>query len=564
MRSDQLHRRSILRLLAGGAGLTLLAACGAPSPASPAPQPTPASAPPVATAAPASTTAAAPLAPPPAPAPTSVSVAAAPTAPPAAAGQPRSGGRLRYGSLDDITSLDGHIGSSPAYDTFFNLFDRLTEYDLQQKPQPMLAESWDISSDGTQIKLNLRKGVQFHTGRELTSDDVKWNFLRVRDPKIGSGTVGLQSMWFTTIDTPDKYTVVLGSDQPRPAAFDMFEYFNIVDPVTLQGPDAKTKPVGTGPFSFVEWEQGDHFTITRNKSYWQTGIPYVDDFVMSVVKDGASMMAQLESNALDLVKTPPIQDFARLKQDPNYQALLEPEGRFFYLGANTTVPPLDNKLVRQALFYTVDRKRFVETVSLGFGTPQAIPWPSFSPAYEAAKAAMYQFDLDKARSTLNQAGVTNLTLDLYPVSLYPELEQFAQIQQSDLASLGVQINIKNIDLAAWITIVSGHQYNGLYSTAIGSAQLNPITLMSGAAYKDPGNNSAFVSPEYTQLLNQVATETDPARQKQLYSQLNDLLLDEAFVWPIATAPFRVAARASVRNIGFLLHDAVDIKRIWLA
>src|SRR4029077_16141942 len=103
------------------------------------------------------------------------------------------------------------------------------------------------------------------------------------------------------------------------------------------------------------------------------------EFVMNIVKDGTAMMTQLETGALDIVKTPPIQDFARLKKHPNYQALLEPAGRFYYLGANTTVPPLDNKLVRQALFYTLNRQRFVDTVSLGFGTPQAIPWPSFSP-----------------------------------------------------------------------------------------------------------------------------------------------------------------------------------------
>ncbi len=551
MALDALNRRLMLRWLVAGAGTTLLAACGAPSPAAQAPAPTAATKP---TTAPATTV-------PPAATSTSAPAPAAPTA--ASAGQPRSGGRLRYGSLDDITSLDGHIGSSPAYDTLFHVYDRLTEYDLQQKPQPLLAEQWEISSDARQIKLSLRKGVQFHSGRELTSDDVKWNFLRVRDPKIGSGTVGLQSAWFTTIDTPDKSTVILGSEQPRPSAFDMFEYFNILDPVTMQGPDAKTKPVGTGPFAFVEWAQGDHLTLTKNKNYWQSGKPYVDEYLMSIVKDGTAMMAQLEAGSLDMVKTPPIQDFARLKDDPNYQALLEPEGRFFYLGANATVPPLDNKMVRQALFYAVDRKRFVDTLSLGFGTPQSIPWPKFSPAYEADKANQYAFDLDKARSLLAAAGVTSMELDYYPVSLYPELKQFAEIQQADFASIGVKINIKNIDLAAWIAAVAGRQYNGLYSTAIGSAQLSPITLMSGAAYKDPGNNSGFATPEYTQLLNQVATETDPAKQKQVYSTLNDYLLDQAFVWPIGTAPFRIAARSNVQNIGFLLHDAVDVRSIWL-
>src|SRR5580765_7728598 len=229
MRNATLRRRDVLRLMAASAG-TLLAACGPASPST-APTPTPApAANPTPTRAPAAAVSVAPTAAVP------VTTATSPSKPVA---QPRTGGRLRYGSLDDITSLDGHIGSSPAYDTLFHVYDRLTEYDLQQKPRPMLAEQWDISSDARQIKLSLRKGVQFHSGRELTSDDIKWNFLRVRDPKIGSGTVGLQSAWFTSIDTPDKYTVILGSEQPRPSAFDMFEYFNIVDPVTMQGPDAK-------------------------------------------------------------------------------------------------------------------------------------------------------------------------------------------------------------------------------------------------------------------------------------------------------------------------------------
>src|SRR5947209_1035766 len=84
----------------------------------------------------------------------------------------------------------------------------LIEYDNKLQPQPMLAESWDVSKDFKQIKLNLRKGVQFHSGRELTSDDVKYNVLRARDPKVGAGQFNKQSNWFSTIDTPDKYTVV--------------------------------------------------------------------------------------------------------------------------------------------------------------------------------------------------------------------------------------------------------------------------------------------------------------------------------------------------------------------
>ena len=104
-------------------------------------------------------------------------------------------------------------------------------------PQPMLVESWEVSNNSQQIKLNLRKGVQFHSGREFTSDDVKYNLLRVRDPKVGVGVLADFSNGFASIDTPDKYTVLLQSSTPKPGVFDGFEVFNMVDRETMEGPD---------------------------------------------------------------------------------------------------------------------------------------------------------------------------------------------------------------------------------------------------------------------------------------------------------------------------------------
>ena len=112
---------------------------------------------------------------------------------------PKSGGTLRVAISADPASLDGHLYAAGRFDTTWLIYDRLTEYDLNLKPQPLLAESWDVSSDFKQIKLNLRKGVTFHDGREFTSDDVKYNFLRVRDPKVGAGAFVNQSNWFSIV-----------------------------------------------------------------------------------------------------------------------------------------------------------------------------------------------------------------------------------------------------------------------------------------------------------------------------------------------------------------------------
>src|SRR6185436_19077759 len=107
------------------------------------------------------------------------------------------------------------------------------------QPQPRLAESWELSADQRQIRLNLRKGVAFHSGREFTSDDVRYNLLRARDPKNPfAAVVATGSAWWTGIETPDKGTVILTSEQPRPGVFDFLLYLRILDQETMEGPDA--------------------------------------------------------------------------------------------------------------------------------------------------------------------------------------------------------------------------------------------------------------------------------------------------------------------------------------
>ena len=158
--------------------------------------------------------------------------------------------------------------------------------------------------------------------------------------------------------TPDKYTVIATFDAPRPAVFDFFQLLNMVDPVTMQGPDAATKSIGTGPFELVEWSQGDHITFSKNKNYWQSGRPYLDGIQTPIIKDPTAMIAQLESGAIDVADAPLIRDFNRLKTDPKYQGLVNTQdGQHFILAPNTTVAPFDNKLVRQALRFAIDRKR---------------------------------------------------------------------------------------------------------------------------------------------------------------------------------------------------------------
>ncbi|MBV9580124.1 MAG: ABC transporter substrate-binding protein [Chloroflexi bacterium] len=467
----------------------------------------------------------------------------------------------------ELSSLDGHLGFTGAADTLGQVFDRLTEYDDNLAPQPRLAESWEFDATLTRLKLNLRKNVAFHTGRELTSDDIKWNLLRVRDPKTGLTQLAAQSNWWTSIDTPDKYTLVLESDRSRPFVFDMFESFNILDPVTMEGPDAKTTAVGTGPFSFTEWVQGDHFSIAKNTNYWQPNRPLLDGIRVLPFKAQSALIAQLEAGAIDVAMTPSMMDYARLQKDATYGTISNPHsGSVCVVNVNTTFAPLDQKEVRQALSYAMNRQRYIDVYRAGVGNAQSLPWSAASPAFQAEKNAMFAFDLDTARSLLKSAGVSNLTLDFVYFPGNPS-EGLAEIYQADLATLGIALNIMPVDPLAWrdLNQIGALKYKGLSGGASGYANFEPITLLtSSTAWNYTGNSSGYQSDMYSNLVVTASTEPDLTKRKSAYSVLNDLILDESFVLTVAPTPeVAVYLAKSAHGLHYSQHGSIPWANVWL-
>jgi peptide/nickel transport system substrate-binding protein len=547
----RLGRRAALQFILSTAGISVLAAC-TPAPSTPAPTQAP----------PKPTTGQPPQAQPTTPAPAGST--AQPTSPAAsAAGQPKRGGTLRVGVAGDVARLDGQLYSS--INTTWMSFDRLTAYDAQLKPQPMLAESWELSSDAKRLKLNLRQGVQFHTGREFTSEDVKFNVMWVRDPKVAAGALIQQSKWFTDVETPDKYTAILVSEQPRPAAFDFFEFFNIVDSVTVQGPERDQKLVGTGPFVQTEWLQGDHVTFQRFANYWQKGLPYLEGIRYNILKDAQSLVAQLEAGALDIADAPSLIDYARLRTDTKYRALSVPASTNVF-GSNVTRPPPDNKLVRQALNYAMDRKRIVELAFRGQAEPLTLPWQPTSLAYDASKQNAYPFDIDKARSLLSQAGVSNLEFDTTLNTSNAEWNSAAQIYQSTLNDLGIKATIRPYEAAAYLDQINNHKYTGVYVGSIAYASVEPVTIIGNSRHLDPTGNSntGYTSEQYLNLWSTASIEPDAAKRKALYAQINDLLIDESCVMPICSAPARMLTSGSVNDVGPTQHGAFVFNSTWLA
>jgi peptide/nickel transport system substrate-binding protein len=243
----------------------------------------------------------------------------------------------------------------------------------------------------------------------------------------------------------------------------------------------------------------------------------------------------------------------------------DPNGYFFTAAVNVAKPPFDNKLVRQAINYAIDRQRFADTILLKLGGPgQDLPWPAGAPADEPAKQQKYAFDLDKAKSLLAQASVSNLTFDLTFLTIPPELGQLAQILASDLSKIGVNLNLVPLETPAYLARTAAHDFQITLQNALFS-HMEPGTMfnLSGLYRPAPQGTTSFGSDQYTQLIAASQNEPDLTKRKQVFSDLNDLFLDECFVMPLALQPVYMVARTNLKNIRWRINQAPMFSEMWL-
>ncbi len=446
----------------------------------------------------------------------------------------------------------------------FNIFDRLIALDDRLNWTPRLAESWDVDPEMTAVRLHLRKGVHYHTGREFTSADVVWNFSRVRDPAVGGGTYASFVAPIRSVDAVDRYIVGLTSYGPYPYIGHILQTLNMLDPETMQQPDGVSRPVGTGPFNFVEYATGDHLTLARNPNYWRPDVPFTDGIQMRIFADPQNLVSALESGALDVGVNPPLNDAVRLRVDPKFRLVLnENSGALYVLQANTTQGPTANKQFRQALQYAIDRHRIADAVLFGLGEPANLPWSRTSPAYDAQKNQTYGFDLNRSKELLVQTGLGDVELDLDYSTDAPELATMGQIIQADLAKVGVRLVLKPNDPARLASLQYQTQYRGLAAGVALYGQSHPGALF-GSPYYGPLNNWSGVRDDRHKVLAMaMSTEADPERAKQAYAAFSDFILDESFTIGVATFAPRVMTSASVHALGYNSVYMPDPAGAWL-
>jgi peptide/nickel transport system substrate-binding protein len=569
-------RRQLLVLMSGGTAGLALAACApiqppAPTPP-PAPKPTegpsqgPSSTAPKPAAAPTTAPAKPAEAKPEAAKPTAQAAPAAqPTAAAKTAGSPKKGGVFRATQLFDVIPRNPHIITFQNQLYYPQVFDTLIRYDLQLNPQPSLATSWEFTPDARGLRFTLRDDVVFHTGRPFTAEDVAWNIERIRDPKVSSQMRSYVAM-ISEVKAPDKTTLELTFDRPVPGMLDLFDGLYIADRETIADLEESRRAVGTGPFVWEEWRQGERMTLKRWDRYWKQGLPHLDGVEVRVVPDAQASLAALEAGASEMAVNPIETDIPRIRENRDLQALVSESGsQFYYVGANVASPPLDNKKLRQAISYAIDRKRFVDTSLAGIGDPYSVPWPKNSPAFDEEQNRRYDYNLERARALVKESGVPEGTeLIFQPNGGFPALVNLAEIMRGDLEKIGLRLKIEVLESALWLQNLTGRTFKHLWDGTIGFMNTHPASLFIQAFPVRVGANSSnYESPEYARLVEQVQTAVSPADLKRAAHAVTELFLDEAFSMPVTPNKRAWGMRGYVQGVEYNMYDRILLENAWL-
>ncbi|HEV8673237.1 MAG TPA: ABC transporter substrate-binding protein [Methylomirabilota bacterium] len=471
----------------------------------------------------------------------------------------KRGGTLTVGMPNDFNTFDPQNLSFANFTLQQNLYDTLVRYDGSLKPLPGLAERWTIAPDGHAVTLSLRRGVRFHSGKELVAADVVKNFEKAADKERGQNMLPAVAN-VASVTAPDAGTVAITFKKVSPEITDVLQAMAIIEPAAMDS--LKNRGSGTGPFKFVEWVPGDHTTLERNGAYWGAPAPYVDRVVFKVFSDSDAMVAALQSGICDLVVSLPPKDVARLGREFNLVRGY-PGALTYEIRVNGTKPPFDKKEARQALLYAIDRAGVVENVLFGVSQPTVLPFSPKSAAYDAT-LQKYPFDLKKAKELFDRAGVAGGKAQCLALPQFPELPAIGQILKADLAKIGFDLELVVLDSTQYYKRVLGGDFQ-LATSFSGNTQKYPTRVALNSIYRTAnnpvwGNN---VPKAYVDAINEANGTIDPTRQRAAFAKLNAALLDEAWVVSIAYRQSVFGLAKHVDGFAFTVDDMAVLESVSL-
>ncbi len=449
---------------------------------------------------------------------------------------------LVFAMNTDVQSMDPQIQNDTTSEQVVKmLYNTLLKFEDDGTVVGDLAESWSVSEDKLTWTFNLKQGVKFHNGKELTSADVKATFDRALNAEAGGLRTTEIIKMFTAVEAPDPYTVTITTDGPYGPMESLMCNMSLgimdADYIEKYGLDLGTSVEGengTGPFKVVSWERDQEIVVERFDDYFGTPAK-LQTVVYTIIPEAASRVIALETGEVDVIDKPTDEDLARLEADTeNFTVLRKPtiSQRLFRFGCND--PIISNTKVRQAIVYAIDRQAIIDALFTGSAYPSTAPLAPVTFGY--SDLGEIEQDLELAKSLLAEAGYPDgFDTKIVTTERYQNGIELAEIISQQLAEIGI-----NAKIEVWEWSALSASWNGITADEFDQ----PIFIMgAGPSMRDADgglrglyttsetglndrNYGFYSNAEVDALIEQGMQETDQQKRVEIYKEAMEILYRE--------------------------------------
>ncbi|MCE0505637.1 ABC transporter substrate-binding protein [Roseivivax sp. GX 12232] len=437
--------------------------------------------------------------------------------------------------LDPTSAAAGAIDSV----LYSNVFEGLTRFAADGSVEPALAESWEISEDGTTYTFTLREGVRFHDGSAFDAEDVKFSLDRAR----AEDSVNAQKALFegiSEVSVVDPATVEITLAQPDGSFLFNLAWGDavIVAPETIEG--IKQSPVGTGPFAFSEWVQGDRVELTRYADYWGPA-PALEAATFKFISDPTAAFAAMMAQDIDaFAGFPAPENIAQFEVDPRFQVLMGSTEGETILAMNNGQEPFDDPAVREAVAHAIDRQAIIDGAMFGQGTPIGTHFAPHHPDY-VDLTDLSPHDPEVARQMLADAGYGegfSTTLKLPPPSY---ARRGGEIIAAQLREVGIETEITNLEWAQWLEEVFRGKDYGL--TIVSHTEPMDIGI-----YARPDYYFQYDNPDFQALMTELTGTTDAGDRSDLLAEAQRMIAEDHVNGYLFQLAFPTVADARLKGL----------------
>ena len=435
---------------------------------------------------------------------------------------------INVGMVLEPPNLDPTGGAAAAIDevVYSNLFEGLTKFGPDGAVNPGLAESWEISEDGSVYTFTLRDGVTFHDGSTFDAEDVKFSLDRARAEDSANAQKALFE-GIESVEVVDPRTVRVTLSAPNGNFPFNMAWGDAVILAPETADQAATNPVGTGPFKFETWRQGDSVTLSRYDGYWGDA-PALATATFKFIPDPNAAFAAMMAGDVDAFPNYPAPEtLAQFENDPRFKVIVGSTEGETILAMNNQQPPLDDKRVREAIVHAIDRQAIIDGAMFGYGTPIGTHFAPHNPDY-VDLTDISAFDPERSQALLQEAGVSDLTLRLaLPPPSYAR--RGGEIIASQLREVGIGTEITNMEWAQWLEQAFGAKDFDL--TIVSHTEPNDINI-----YARPDYYFQYDNPDFQALMQELSVTSDPARRTELNQQAERMIAEDyvnAFLFQLA-------------------------------